>query len=347
MPLYYLLVAILLSVVACTNDDIAAISNVEEQTAEGITIQIDSSYFINKFGKNHAKIIFRNDEDSSLIFIEKNENNWISKILNINVNAYHPQFSPDGSKLAYGTVTEYAIGQSSLYVLDLNNRNSKPAKLNVPSASIPRWRVLENGDTVIVYVSSTEPDHTEEWKKTSTWQVPFRKGAFGKPEKIFDGSFNGGVAYDNSFAISGSPRLLMHRAQDSANIFIDLYNDELACNVSVARDSSKIFSFLDAAGMKGVNYTGEPNYWWHRYLFFMNQDGEIIKAIPSLPATVFDSPEWINIPNFEVAATTTIEGKTNQIVIVDVETAEVDLILVTDESKYQIMHPDVWIDPNF
>ena len=55
--------------------------------------------------------------------------------------------------MAFCTKIEGLSGKSVLYVRDLNKGGSNLARLDVGSAAIPRWRVLENGDTVIVYVS--------------------------------------------------------------------------------------------------------------------------------------------------------------------------------------------------
>lgn len=344
MRLYYFLVLAIFALVACTDDDSSSSGPIDIEEGQDFTFRVNSSYFVDKFGTSHFKLVFRNDLDSSAIFIENHGNKNVAHVLDLNINAYHFQFSPDGSKLAFCTTYEASPDSSDLYVLDLNNEKSKPVKLDVPSAAIPRWRVLENGDTAIVYVSSTASDQSKEWAESATWQVVFKGGQFKKPKKIFDGSFHGGVAYDNSFGVTGSSRLLIHTAKDSANT--DLYEDEQACNVSLARDSSRIFSFLEATGKKGVEYTKVPNYWWHQYLFFMNEDGEIVKAISSPDTTVFDTPEWINVPNFEVAVLSTPSISVYQLVIIDVKNSDVDLILTVDEDKYQIWHPDIWFDTN-
>lgn len=342
MRLYYFLVLAIFAFVACTEDSPSSPHSTVEK-GQAYTFQVDSSYFINKFGTSHFKVVFRNELDNSAIFIENHGNEDVMKILDLGVNAYHFQFSPDGSKLAYCTTFEGSADSSDLYVLDLNSKKSKPVKLDAPFAAIPRWRVLENGDTAIVYVSNAASDLAPEWEQSATWQVVFKDGNFGKPKKLFDGSYHGGVAYDNSFAVTGAPRLFMYTAKDNA--YTDLYNDEQVCNVSLARDSSKIFSFLDATGKMGEQFTNDPKYWWHKYIFFMNENGEIIKAISSPGTSVFDTPEWINIPNYEVGVLGTADGDVNQLVLIDVENSNVDIILVVDKDKYQIWHPDIWIEP--
>ena len=119
---------------------------------------------------------------------------------------------------------------------DLNENGSNLVKLNVESAAIPRWRVLENGDTVIVYVTDAGVNkYDATFMSNSTWQVPFANGKFGTPQKLFDGAYHDGVSDDNLLAVSGA-RLLRARVNDRDTIW---YNGEQACNVSLSKDGEK------------------------------------------------------------------------------------------------------------
>lgn len=68
-------------------------------------------------------------------------------------------------------------------------------------------------------------------KSASTWQVPFASGKFGKPIKLFDGSFHGGISEDES----------------------------------LAKDYSKRTAFLDFGGGTGKSFVGKK-YGVHEYL---------------------------------------------------------------------------------
>ena len=105
--------------------------------------------------------------------------------LDLGLDCYHPEVSPDGKWVAFSTSHENSGAQSDLYVKRIGSPYP-PQKLNAMSAAIPRWRVLPNGDTVIVYVDDTtvlpskgmESDseiqmRLKAWKETGTWMVPF------------------------------------------------------------------------------------------------------------------------------------------------------------------------------
>jgi Tol biopolymer transport system component len=136
-----------------------------------------------------AKLAFRNDVSGNIAFIDYS-NGTLSVVEIIDsIDAYHPDISPDGSHVAFSTIYEGLDGKSAVYVRDLNEEGSNLIKLDVESAAIPRWRVLESGDTAIVYVTSAGNNKDEAaFRSTSTWQVVFANGKFGNPQKLFDGA---------------------------------------------------------------------------------------------------------------------------------------------------------------
>jgi hypothetical protein len=94
---------------------------------------------------------------------------------------------------------------SEIYVRDLNETGSNLVKLEVMNAAIPRWKVLNSGDTVIIYVSSAQNNmESSTFMGESTWMVPFANGRFGTPQKLFDGAYHGGVDNNLKFAVTGS-----------------------------------------------------------------------------------------------------------------------------------------------
>ena len=159
-------------------------------------IPIASSAVMHSFaGSYKVKLVFRAENSGNLAYIDYA--NGVQAVVEIadTIDAYHPEISPDGKRVAFCTGVEGTSGKSVIYVRDLNATGTNLVKLNVKNAAIPRWRVLENGDTVIVYVSSADNNKDETvFTSESTWQVKFSKGKFGKPQKLFDGAYHGGIS---------------------------------------------------------------------------------------------------------------------------------------------------------
>lgn len=317
------------------------IKNFQYLNADGITG--NSFFFVETSpitlrsvtGSFRSKIVFRNEDNGNLVFVDYNEVDPSAIEIKDTIDSYHPDISPDGSKVAFCTSFEGFSSKSELYVRNLNVMNSGLVKLDVESAAIPRWRVLDNGDTVIVYVSSAE-DNSDElvFKKESTWQVPFSNGKFGEPKKLFDGAFHGGVSRDDSFAVSGS-RLLKARMGDVDTV---LYNGEQACNVSLAKDGSKRILFLDFASETGRSFVGEK-YNPHQYLFIADSTGKLINAIRAPEKYTFDHSEWFE-GNLIVASLSGANGTHQKIVLVDANGGEpINLISGAD-----LWHPALWVD---
>lgn len=300
----------------------------------------DSAFFANKLSSSNLKIIFRDDDANFLVLVQINGSKIQTDTIRMDPEIHAPQFSPDGNKLAFATALEGTSKPSELYVMDLETKDIQ--RLDVPKAAVPRWKVPEKGDTSIVYVDYTGNDISPEWKSSKTFIVPFVNGNFGTPQTLFNRSYNGGVSLDNSFTVTGSNKLLLHKTEWESDNDIDLYDGQQVCNVSLARDSSRIFSFLETNGDKGKNFVG-TTFLWHSYIFYMNESGDIEKAIKSLDNTVFNYPEWINIPNFQVGTAMNYFNYENQLVIIDYLNSEVFPILKGD-STTQIWEPDIWVE---
>ncbi len=295
----------------------------------------------NILGNDHFKLVFRNENKGNLVVMEYDDDSLAVRKLDLGTDLYHPTFSPDGSKIAFCTWFEGAPMRSDLYVFDL--KTEKLDTLKVKSAGIPRWYVLPQGDTTIVYLDFLGSDMSDEWQESSTWQVTYQNGKFGKPHKIFNRSYNGGVSYDYSFAATGAPRLRYHFARDDDSLNSLYYNGEQVCNVSISRDSSVVISFLETAGSLGKEYTHE-NYAWHYYVFYQDTLGQILKAIPALEKTVFDHVEWINVPHLQVGIVSDTLFEYNRIAVIDYELSKVTLLLEA-KAKITMWHPDLWVDP--
>ena len=127
--------------------------------------------------------------------------------------------------------------------------------------------------------------------KESTWQVKFANGKFGKPEKLFDGAYHGGVATDNRFAISSSPLLRARLSDGKKNEDKIWYNEEQACNASLSKDGSKRTLFLDFGGTEGKSFAGKK-YGVHEMLLVADSTGHLLKTIASPKGYTFDHTEW-------------------------------------------------------
>lgn len=292
-----------------------------------------------------VKLVFRNDVSGNIAFVD-----YSSGVLSVieiadKIDSYHPDISPDGRKVAFCTGLEGVAGKSAIYVRDLNAKGSNLVKLDVESATIPRWRVLANGDTVIVYVTDAGNNKEESaFMSQSTWQVKFSNGHFGKPEKLFDGAYHGGVSDDNTLAVSGA-RLLRARIAKSRSTILQKARDtvwlngEQACNASLAKDGSKRTLFLDFASKTGNKFVGEK-YGTHERLLVADSSGRLIQSVPAPRGYSFDHSEWIvGKNNFAVATLANANGAHTKVVLVNFG----DSCIVELAEGDEIWHPCLWI----
>ena len=286
-------------------------------------------------GANQVRLAFRNDLTENLAYVD-----YSSGILSVveiadTLDVYHPEISPDGKRVAFCTGLEGVSGKSSLYVRDLSAEGLNLVKLEVESAAIPRWRVLDSGDTVIVYVNDAGNNKEESaFKMSSTWQVSFANGKFGKPQKLFDGAYHGGLSGDNSLAVTGA-RLLRARISGRDTVW---YNGEQACNVSLAKDGSKRTLFLDFGSKTGREYAGE-NYGTHERLLVVDSIGDLILTLAAPAGYSFDHSEWASNGNFVVAMLTNVNGAHTKMVLIDLTEGNVVDLAEGDE----LWHPNLWI----
>ena len=302
-----------------------------------------------------AKIVFRNDVTGNLAFIDYvNGTLAVTEILDT-IDSYHPDISPDGRLVVFCTGMEGVSGKSEAYVRALSLTNAKPLKVNVKgNVSIPRWRVLDNGDTVIVYVSDAGNNKDESsFKKASTWQVSYSKGRFGKPQKLFDGAYHGGISNDNKLTVTGA-RLLRARIAPAGGTLANgrdtvWYNGEQACNVSLANDGSKRVAFLDFGGKTGADFVGS-SYGTHERLLIADSTGKLIKAIAAPEGYSFDHAEWVlnyvspdSQGGFIVATLTNANGAHAKVVLVNVSNGAILDLVEGDE----LWHPSVWRQKNY
>ena len=296
---------------------------------------LTNSYRLRGFtGTYHNKLVFRNDETGNIAFIDFMNNAPVVKEIEDSVDAYHPTISPDGKYVAFSTKFEGVPGKSELYVRSLDSEGSEKIKLDVESAAIPRWRIVD-ADTEIVYVTGTESNSDEsEWQKASTWSVRFAEGKFGAPQKLFDGTFNGGVSSDGKLAVSGA-RLLRARVDGKNKTW---YNGEQACNASLS-DSTKMTLFLDFGGKTGKEFAGS-GYSTHEQILVVDSTGKLVKMIPAPKEYAFDHTEWVKRnERFAVATLTAMDGAHSKVVLVDMR----DSSVIELASGTELWHPDMWV----
>lgn len=239
-------------------------------------------------GTYKTKLAFRNDVTGNLAFIDYGSGSLSVVEIEDTLDVYHPDISPNGTKVAFCTGLEGVKGKSELFVRDLNAKGTNLVKLDVESAAIPRWRVLDSGDTVVVYVTDAGNNKDESaWLSMSTWQVPFAKGEFGKPEKLLDGAYHDGVSLEGDFAVTGSS--LLRAYVNGQNVV--WYNGEQACNASLSKDASKRTLFLDFGGKTGKDFVGET-YKTHERLLVVDSLGKLVQSVKAPDGYTFSHSEW-------------------------------------------------------
>lgn len=290
---------------------------------------------------NNMRLVFRNDVSGNLNFVDYRNGSLSVFEVQDTMEVYHPEVSPDGKYVAFCTMPEGVSGKSSLYVRELSASNSVAVKLDVASAAIPRWTVLESGDTAIVYVTDAGLNSdVSAWKSQSTWNVVFKNGSFEKPRKLFDGTFNGGVSQDKSLAISGGSLLRSKMTRDGSVKDSVWYNGEQACNASLSRDGEKRTLFLDF-GRKAED--GKKLYGSHERILVVDSVGKLVQSVPSVKGNSFDHTEWVGAENLAVATLVNANRAHHEIVLVNME----DSSVVELFSGEELWHPNLWVKDMF
>lgn len=297
-------------------------------------------------GAFKVKLAFRNDISGNLAYIDYTDNSFVVEIED-DIDSYHPDISPDGNWVAFCTGLEGMSMESSVYVRRLDPSGSGLVKLDVKKAAIPRWRVLANGDTVIVYVTSAA-DNSDDYAffKESTWQVKFSKGKFGQPQKLFDGAYHGGVSSDNRLAVTGSKKFRARTvsASDSSDVNKYVwYAGEQTCNVSMARNESKQTLALDFAP-KASQEAFRMDYVPHEIVFIVDSNGIMTQAVLAPKPYTYDHTEWVydtgdrGEGGIAVATLVNADGAHTRIAVIDFRDKSTVEIVQGEE----LWHPAMW-----
>ena len=313
------------------------IGGFESETDSTVSVSVTQKKFESLAATTKAKLVFREDKSGNLFYVDFDKNELVAKELKVNVSAYHPDISPDGKWVAFCTGIEGVDGESELYVRKIDASNQSLTKLDVKSAAIPRWRVLANGDTVIVYVTSAANNKSDEsFAQMSTWQVKFSNGKFGTPKKLFDGAYHGGISDDNKLAVTGA-RLLRANVNGHSEVW---YNGEQACNVSLNRNNTKNTLFLDFSGKTGRLIVREV-YETHKRIFIADSAGKLIRTLAAPEGYTFDHTEWVpNVDSLIVATLVNSDGAHRKLVLVNVFTER----WVELAQGQELWHPALWLD---
>ncbi len=291
-----------------------------------------------------TKLAFRNNVTGNIAYIDYSNGNASVKEIQDTLEAYHPEISPDGKWVAFCTVPEGISKKSALYVRSLSPQGEQLVKLDVESAAIPRWSIAER-DTAIIYV--TDPGDNEDeaaFKKKSTWQVSFKNGKFGTPQKLFDGAYHGGISKDSKLAVTGSTRLRARTVDASGDISETIWLDSnQACNVSLSKDASKQTLFLDFGSTPGKEFLGKK-YAAHEYILIADSVGKLKQMIHAPARFTFDHSEWAvgdtTQNGIVVASLTNTDGAHTKIALVNVK----DSSVVELAEGEDLWHPSLWFD---
>ena len=287
-------------------------------------------------GTYNAKLVFRNDLTGNISYLNYKNGSLSVREISSGIEAFHPDISPDGKWVAYCTGLEGISGKSKLYVQSLED-SSEAIPLEVESAAIPRWRVLDSGDTVLVYVNDAGNNKDNAtFQQASTWQVPFENGKFGTPKKLFAGAYHGGLSEDMNLAVSGA-RILRARLKGKDTVW---YAGEQACNVSLAMDGSKRTAFLDFGGETGQNFVGS-SYSTHQRILIADSTGKLLQSVKAPSGYTFDHSEWATDGknSFLIATLTNENGAHTKIAFVNPKDSSITEILEGEE----LWHPSLWI----
>lgn len=312
-----------------------------------IRVTVDSRTLRDKLSTMSVKLVFRNDVSGNLVYVNFISGSPIVHEIVGEMEVYHPEISPDGKWAVFSTVMEGVSDTSNVFSRMLNPVNPVLRRLPEAVAAIPRWRMMDNGEPLVVYVTDAGNNRDSvKFKKAETWQIKFVDGGFRQKKRLFSGAYHDGVSDDGRLAVTGARLLRAHitpPGEDLSNGTDTVwYGGEQACNVSLARDGSKRTLFLDFGGKTGREFTGR-DYGVHEMLLVVDSLGHLVQGIPAPAGYSFDHTEWVPGKNMAVATLADMNGVHRRIVLVDLsDSSIVDLVEGED-----LGFPSLWTYGSF
>lgn len=287
-------------------------------------------------GRSFSRFLFWDDASGSLVQVKFVGDKATYTEIETGVRAYHPDISFDGRYVAFCTGLEGVSGKSELYVYRLDGTAGAPVKLEVASAAIPRWRVTEDGDTVIVYVTDAGDNRNDSaFFAASTWQVKFEGGEFGKPEKLYEGAYHDGVSRDGRLAVTGARLLRAQLDGEDAT----WYDAQQACNASLNRSDNRTTIFLDFGSKKA-----DSSYGVHERILLADSSGKVSLSMSAPDGYSFDHTEWVvGSDSLFVATLVNANGAHQKIVLANPYTGKMFELAEGEE----LWHPAYWIFEDF
>ena len=310
---------------------------------DNVDVSITSDEFRSMFGTMRGKLVFRNEASGNLMFVNFVSGDPVVHEIVDTMEVYHPTISPDGRYVAFCNRPEGVSGRSTIFVRSLDLSSGIVKIFRGTYAAIPRWRVLDSGDTVIVYVDYAGNNKDAAFQTSSTWHVVFWNKSFREKTKLFDGAYHGGISEDWRLAVTGARQLRAKRAKDGKTLLDNSkdevwYGGEQACNASLSRDGTKRTLFLDFGGKTGRKFAGEE-YGTHEMLLVADSLGNLVQGVPSPASYSFDHTEWTKRKDVAVATLVDKNGAHSKIVAVNLKDSSIVDLVEGDDITY----PDLWI----
>ena len=334
----FLPILLLVFLFACSENASAPLQVSPEQVSPNIAVEPGArAYLFDTLGVKEARVVFRNDETENLVLVQFMPDTTIAVEYDLDIDVYHPVFSPDGSWIAFGTSPEPVGGRLSRVYLQRFENFTERIPMDFDSA-IPRFRVLPSGDTVLIYVETSYiNDSTAFWNSQSTWMAPFQNGTLGTSTPILSGFYHGGVSEDFRFAVTGSHYLRVHSEIAGVKKDTIWYDSAQVCNVSLSTDGTLRTLFLDLGASRGVEFSG-AEYSGHHRLLIADSLGNLIESVPSPEPYSFDHPEWVYGSSYLVS-TILARDFHEKVALLDVRDSSVHPLV----SGNELWHPDIWI----
>ena len=310
---------------------------------DNVDVSITSDEFRSMFGTMRGKLVFRNEASGNLMFVNFVSGDPVVHEIVDTMEVYHPTISPDGRYVAFCNRPEGVSGRSTIFVRSLDLSSGIVKIFRGTYAAIPRWRVLDSGDTVIVYVDYAGNNKDAAFQTSSTWHVVFWNKSFREKTKLFDGAYHGGISEDWRLAVTGARQLRAKRAKDGMTLLDNSkdevwYGGEQACNASLSRDGTKRTLFLDFGGKTGRKFAGEE-YGTHEMLLVADSLGNLVQGVPSPASYSFDHTEWTKRKDVAVATLVDKNGAHSKIVAVNLKDSSIVDLVEGDDITY----PDLWM----